>query len=217
MRTSLWIILILLVVVVGSSSAFADTVSEDCGAPVIISGTGTAISGPQGPASFTCGSLSVGAGDVISQVQLFYAVDYAFGNTPGTNSVVWKFNTGAGTWSGASTETVTGGFSPSLTTPGEGAGFLDAPFGAVVVGPGQINTTDLGVGTDTFAGVTVTAPVSIIGGVVSTTGDLFAQVTYAPSVVTAPEPGTAGLMLIGMGVLLAGAMRKRKQSHPRVA
>ena len=213
MQKSLWIIVLLLMVVIGASPTFADTVSEQFGPPVNFDNiTGTAISGAVGPGVFTCAALPVGAGNVISQVQLFYSAEYAFGNTPGTNTVIWRFNTGAGTWTGANTETVTGGFSSSSTTPAESAGVLDAPFVSAVVAPGQIDTSDLGVGTDTFAGVTVTAPVTIEGGVLSTTGDVFAEVTYSAPV-RAPEPGTAGLMLIGVGVLLAGVMQKRKASH----
>jgi hypothetical protein len=146
----------------------------------------------------------VGATSTITQIQLFYSADFGFGSTPGTNSVVWTFNTLSGTWSGSNTETVTGGFSSSSNTPPVVPGVLDPPFTAAVVGPGQINTTTLGVGTSNFAGVNITALISITGGVISTTGDVFAQITYSTPTTGTPEPTTLGLMggaLLGLGFL----------------
>jgi hypothetical protein len=189
--------------------AGATTMTEACGFPTTFGGSGVAISGAQGPASFVCASIGVpDPTAIISQIQLFYSADYSFGSTPGINTVIWTYNTGSGTWSGSNTETVTGGFTSSSNNPGESAGALDPPYNGAVVGAGQIDTTDLGVGTNTFLGVNVLAPVSITGGVISTTGALYAQITYStPS--AAPEPATLSLMgsaLVGLGFL---ARRKK--------
>jgi hypothetical protein len=185
--------------------ASATSITEQCGAPVSFGNLGTAITGAQGPASFSCAALPVGAGQTITEVELFYAADYSFGSADGTNTVVWTFNTASGTWSGGNTETVSGGFSSTTFTPPTAAGALNAPFNLNVVGPGQIDTTSLGVGTNTFAGVNISAPVSITGGVISTTGDVFAQVTYSSA---APEPATLGLT--GMALLGVGFLARRK-------
>jgi len=182
--------------------AGATTITEQCGAPVIFNGA--PLTGAAGTASFTCGALGVGAGATISEIELFYSADYSFGSTPGTNTVVWTFNTASGTWSGSNTETVTGGFNSTTFNPPTSSGILDAPFASNVVGPGQINTTNLGVGTNTFAGVSVSAPVNITGGVSSTTGDLFAQVTFSST----PEPATLGLT--GFALLGVGFLARRK-------
>ena len=173
--------------------AGASTISESCGGPVTLGGGSSPISGDQGPGSFTCGSIDTGAGNTITQIQLFYNADFNTGNTPGTNTVVWTFNTGSGTWSGGNSETVTGGFSSSGTSPVLTIGLLDNPFNFVPVGAGQIDTTDLGVGTESFAGLDVSAPVNITGGVITTTGALFAQITYSTPVSGTPGAGNSRL------------------------
>jgi len=183
--------------------AGATTITEQCGSPVTFNNPGLQISGAQGPASFSCASLGPLAG-TISEIELFYAADYSFGTTPGTNTVVWTFNALSGTWSGSNTETVSGGFNSTTFNPPTSSGLLDAPFASNVVGPGQIDTTNLGVGTNTFAGVSVSAPVNITGGVSSTTGDLFAQITFSST----PEPATLGLT--GFALLGVGFLARRK-------
>jgi hypothetical protein len=181
--------------------AGATTITEQCGAPVIFSGT--PLTGAVGPASFSCGGLSTPVGSTISEIQLFYAADYGFGNS-GSNVVVWTFNTASGTWSGTNTETVSGSFNSTTFNPPTSTGLLDAPFAGSTVGPGQIDTTNLGVGTNSFAGVNVSAPVNITGGVSTTTGDLFAQITYSST----PEPATLGLT--GFALLGVGFLARRK-------
>ena len=189
--------------------AGATTISEVCGPPKTLGGGSTPITGAQGSSTFACAALGVGATNTITQIQLFYNADFNTGNTPGTNIVVWTFNTGSGTWSGGNTETVTGGFSSSATSPTLTAGLLDNPFNSVPVGAGQIDVSDLGVGTNTFTGVSLTAPAFITGGVISTTADVFAQITYSTPSTGTPEPTTLGLMggaLLGLGFL---ARKKR--------
>lgn len=187
--------------------ATASTITESCGAPVVF--TGSPLTGSHGPASFTCAALGIGAGSTITGIQLFYLASYNFGSTPGTDTVVWTFNPNSGTWSGGNTETVSGSFSSSTNTPTESAGVLDSPFGPFAVGAGQIDTTDLGVGTNAFTGVSVSAPVTVTGGVSDTTGDLFAQLTYSSPVVASPEPATASMMLIALAGLGLATRRRR--------
>jgi len=148
--------------------------------------------------AFTCGSLDVGAGNIITSESLFYTGDYTggtFGTTSGTSVVETLTNNGSTPFGTISqTLTISGGNSSNSDTP-------TTPINLGTITPGTEASTAFSLA------IASTNPTGPSAPVASSSAQVVISYTYSSTTGT-PEP--VSMLLFGSGLLGLSLIGRKK-------